>query len=137
MTTPNPPTGVRPRIVGLIRALLILAALGALGAVLAAVQAITGADLAGIVPDEYRPLVLMVLAIIARAIEGLIDDLRGQAPQAGPLGGAPANPLTYTAGARHLRGLTDVDLSTLNAEERAAALDAVAVRRRAVEVSRT
>lgn len=123
--------GVKPRIVGLVRAILIAVITAGLAGLVAALNALTNGGLAGIVPDAWLPVVALLLPMLARAIEGIIDDLRGQAPQAGPLGSAPANPIDYIAqGSRHLSAGPELDLATLTPAEAALALDAVAVARR-------
>lgn len=96
MTT-TPPAQARPfppALVGLIRGVIIAVAVALLGAL---VQAITGANLLAHFPPELRPAVGIALVILIRTIEGAADTLRGQAPQAGPLGSAPAHPADYLA----------------------------------------
>lgn len=93
MTEPTNAAGTAPTIVAAIRGLIIAVVLAALGAL---ATALAGVDLSSI-DEGYRPLVALVILIAARTVEGLVDQLRGQAPQAGPLGGAPANPVDYLA----------------------------------------
>ena len=90
-----PTTPTSPPLVALVRAILIGAAIAALVAVSAGLEAIGGPDLAGIVPEAWQPVALAILALIIRTIEGWVDKLRGQAPQAGLLGGAPNRPADY------------------------------------------
>lgn len=97
MPTPTPgstqASGTPPALVALLRSLIIVAAVGALTALVAA---LTGLDLSSI-PAEWRPVAAAIVIIIIRTLEGAIDQLRGQAPQAGPLGSAPASPAIYAA----------------------------------------
>lgn len=84
MTTPTTVTAAwRPRVVGLVRAVLLAAAAAVLATVIDAVEV---ADL----PAEIRvwaPVFLLVL----RTLEGEVDDRRDPTPQAGLLGGKPAS----------------------------------------------
>lgn len=93
MPTPptETPTGTAPAVVAFVRSLLIVVVIGAITALIAA---LTGADLSSI-PPEWRPLAAAALVIVVRTLEGLVDQLRGQAPQAGPLGSAPASATAY------------------------------------------
>lgn len=83
--------GVPPAIVALLRGIAIAVALGALTALIAA---ITGADLSSI-PAEWRPVVAALLIVAVRFLEGLVDQLRGQAPQATIAGSRPASATAY------------------------------------------
>lgn len=84
--TPRPPT-----LVALIRGAILVGVIAG-GAALAA--AIPGVDLSAI-PPEWRPVAAAGLIVVARTVEGFVDHLRGQAPQAGLIGGAPADPASY------------------------------------------
>lgn len=76
-----------PPVVAFVRG-LILAIAGA-GASTAVIYASNNGDT--IKSYWWAPFVLVGL----RSIEGAVDKLRGQAPQAGVLGGKPANPTAY------------------------------------------
>ena len=112
--TPTPAVaGVSPPVVAFLRAVGIAVVLAVLAAL---VSVLTGAgltDLVEAVPEAWRPVALAVAGIVVRTLEGLGDKLRGQAPQAGPLGSAPANPLVYVdtadAGALVRTGLERLD----------------------------
>ena len=68
------------------------------GLLIAAVTAGADALLGWVVGVDAKWLVPLQPAIVAvaRALEGwVLDELRGQAPQAGVLGGAPADPAAY------------------------------------------
>lgn len=92
MTPPtNEQAGTAPAVVAFVRSLIIVLVVGALTGLVAA---LTGADLSSI-PPEWRPLAGAALVIIVRTLEGAVDQLRGQAPQDGPLGSAPAIATAY------------------------------------------
>lgn len=79
---------VSPATVAAVRG-IILAVLSA--GILAAIVAFS--DLKGGQMATIAPIVVVVL----RTVEGFVDKARGQAPQAGPLGSAPADPTAYVA----------------------------------------
>lgn len=91
MTT-TPAAGVSPTIVGLLRGL----AYAVLAAVASAVVAFTGGVDAGSLGKNAW--VIPVALAGARALEGYIDKVRGQAPQA-PTGSKPADPHAYVPAA--------------------------------------
>lgn len=87
-TDVNPPAkAVSPQTVAALRG-VGLAVLSA--AILAAITAFS--DLKGGQMATIAPFILLTL----RTVEGFVDKARGQAPQAGVLGSAPADPNAYT-----------------------------------------
>lgn len=87
-TVPAPSPGVSPTIVGLLRGL----AYATLAAIASAAVAFTG----GVDADSLgkNAWVIPVALAGARALEGYIDKVRGQAPQV-PTGSKPADPEAY------------------------------------------
>ncbi len=126
MTAPasSSPTGKPPTLVALIRGAILAAIIAGVAALAAALP---GVDLAAI-PPEWRPVAALGVLVAVRTLEGLVDHLRGQAPQAGLLGGAPADPLRYVKGTGDL---TATDVARL-AELPGYALEEELTRRRTI-----
>lgn len=79
-----PPSGTAPSLVAILRGLLLAAVAGAVGA---AITWLSGSDLGAWA--AWAPALILVL----RSVEGFVDQARGQRPQAGLLGGHPADQL--------------------------------------------
>lgn len=114
------PAGVSPTLVGLLRGLGYAAVAGVLSALVAVIGGLEAKDL-----GDYAWALPLLLAV-GRTVEGAIDKVRGQAPQA-HLGSRPADPLGYAPAA----GLLEVAATPLEPVEPNGDLDtALAVARR-------
>lgn len=89
--TTDPPRSASPPVVAFLRSLLILLVLAVLGAI---IDVFTSGSVVELVPEQYRALAAALIVILVRTLEGVVDKLRGQAPQV-LLGSAPVDPLTY------------------------------------------